>query len=100
MNFRFTNTGKHALMAVPAWLIALLFTLLGKSQGLGFYPTFAAAIIAIGVEQLQYQRSGKSFLRWAKASLPDSIHDVLVFVIAFALLYHGSLKIILGTWYV
>ena len=97
---KLTNTWKHALMAVPAWLIALLFTLLGKAHGLGFYPTFAALIIAIGVEQLQYQRSGKSFLRWVKASLPDSILDVLVFVIVFALLYHGSLKIILGTWYV
>ena len=97
---KLTNTWKHALMAVPAWLIALLFTLLGKAQGLGFYPTFAALIIAIGVEQLQYQRSGKSFLRWAKDSLPDSILDVLVFVIVFALLYHGSLIIILGTWYV
>ncbi len=97
---KLTNTWKHALMAVPAWLIALLITLLGNAQELGIYPTFAALIIAIGVEQLQYQRSGKSFLRWAQESLPDSILDVLVFVIVFALLYHGSLKIILGTWYV
>lgn len=100
MRFKFTNTAKHALMAIPAWLIALLATLLGKAQGLGYFPTFAAAIIAIGVEQLQCQRSGKTFRQWAKDSLPDSVLDVVVFVIVFALLYHGSLKLILGLWYV
>lgn len=100
MKIKLTNTWKHAIAALIAWLIALLFTLLGNAKGLGYFPTFAAGILAIGVEFAQYQRSGKSFVEWAKRSLPDSILDVLVFVIVFALLYHGSLKIILGTWYV
>jgi hypothetical protein len=100
MNYRLTNTAKHFLYALAIYGAGGMLAIIGKAQGLGFFPVFVGLVFMLKLEYTQKQNSGLSWLAWWKRSGFDSIVDILAGVAGMFIGYHVLLKILIGNWVV
>ena len=95
-----TNTWKHFGVMLAVGLLAWAFAFLGKAQGFGYFPNFAAFMITVYVEYRQWSRSGKPFWTLVKERGLDSFVDILAGNAGFIVGYNVLLRLFSGTWVV
>ncbi len=100
MNYRLTNTWKHAVVMLLLGMFAWAFAFLGKAHGLGFFPNIAAFMVTIWVEYRQWSRSGKPFMTLIRERGLDSLVDILAGNAGFFVGYNVLLRLFAGGWIV
>ncbi len=97
---KLTNTWKHFWLMLLLGILAWAFAFLGKAQGLGWFPNFAAFMITVWVEYRQWSRSGKPFIVLLKQRGLDSLVDIVAGNAGFFIGYNLLLRLFAGGWIV